>query len=236
MSASRRSSGDISRAAVGPLRLNRRQRHRLVHPKRSRPRPPQRVEVSAAPEPLAEVVRERPDVEAGARHTTRRRAETRVRNREQRELVDRHLTGLQLDGRLPARVLVRRAPRRPSSPNRVAASAGTCRGMPIERSLDSPDATRPSTFGAASRIEPLGIVGVGRDAQADVGKVLLVVADEELREAGGLADEQDEEAGRERIERAGVADARRHQRAARTRHDIVGRRARRFVDEERAVQ
>ena len=58
-------------------------------------------------------------------------------------------------------------------------------------------------------VQPFGVVGRRRDPESDVGEVFLLVADEELREPGGVADEQDEQAGRERIERAGVADARR---------------------------
>ena len=46
---------------------------------------------------------------------------------------------------------------------------------------------------------------------------------------------ENEETRRERIERAGVTDARDAEHAARTRHDVVGRRARRLVDEEGAV-
>ncbi len=98
----------------------------------------------------------------------------------------------------------------------------------------SRDEGRPLDVPKRCRIEPLGIVGIGGDAQADVGKVLLDVADEELREARDRTDEQDEETRRERIERSRVADARDTERAAHTRHDIVGRRTRRFVNEERA--
>ena len=66
--------------------------------------------------------------------------------------------------------------------------------------------------------------------------VLLDVADQELGEAGDGTDEENEETRRERIERAGVTDARHAEHAARTRHDVVGRGARRLVDKEGAME
>ena len=50
-----------------------------------------------------------------------------------------------------------------------------------------------------------------------------------------LADEDDEQARRQGIERPGVADARNLQRAADERDDVVGRRTRWLVEEQRAV-
>ena len=51
--------------------------------------------------------------------------------------------------------------------------------------------------------------------EADVGHVFLFVGDEELRQARRLADDSGSTPRRERIERAGVADARCHQRPPR---------------------
>ena len=112
-----------ARGSVRPFRLNRRQRDSLFHGERSRLRPSKRGEVTAAPERQAEVVRERPYVEAGAAHHPE--AHQIVRTREQRELVNRHLRQA-----ATRRTVERARPRthaapRPSWPNTVAASAGT---------------------------------------------------------------------------------------------------------------
>jgi hypothetical protein len=57
----------------------------------------------------------------------------------------------------------------------------------------------------------------------------------EAREARGASDEQQQEAGREGIERARVADAFLAERPARDRDDVVRRNAGGLVDEEQAV-
>ena len=64
----------------------------------------------------------------------------------------------------------------------------------------------------------------------------LVAGGEELRQPRRAADHERQHAGRHRIERAGVADARDAQRAPRERDDVVRRRALRLVDDEDAIK
>ena len=76
------------------------------------------------------------------------------------------------------------------------------------------------------------IVGRRRDPEPHVREVFLLVGDQELGQARGVADEQDEEARRERIERAGVPDPRRLQRPPREGDDVVRGGTARLVEEE----
>src|SRR5262249_12143238 len=74
-----------------------------------------------------------------------------------------------------------------------------------------------------------------RDPEAHVRDVRLLVGHQELREPRRVAHEHHEQSRRQRIERAGVADARGLQGAAHDGHDVVRRRAGGFVDEKGAV-
>jgi hypothetical protein len=79
------------------------------------------------------------------------------------------------------------------------------------------------------------VIGRRRDAEPHVRHVLLLVRDEELRQPRRVADEDDEQARRQGVERPGVADARDLQRTADERNDVVRGRAGRLVDEQRTV-
>ena len=81
---------------------------------------------------------------------------------------------------------------------------------------------------------PGRVVLVGRASERDGGFVGLVAGGQELREAGRAADDERQHAGRHRIERAGVPDARDAQRAPRQRHNVVGGRSFGLVDDEDA--
>jgi hypothetical protein len=61
---------------------------------------------------------------------------------------------------------------------------------------------------------PQRVGGVGGEAEADHRVVRLVARAQELREPRRLADDEQQDAGRERIERAGMADPRFAQDAA----------------------
>jgi hypothetical protein len=65
------------------------------------------------------------------------------------------------------------------------------------------------------------VLGVGFRAEANGGIVLLGFVVNEAHEARGASDEQQQQAGRERVERAGVADALLAERPARDRNDVV---------------
>ena len=68
-----------------------------------------------------------------------------------------------------------------------------------------------------------------------VGVVVLVGAAQELREPRRAAEDERQHAGRQRIERAGVADAALAERAPRRGDDVVRRRPGGLVDDEHAV-
>ena len=80
-----------------------------------------------------------------------------------------------------------------------------------------------------------GVVGRRRPAQPDAGDVFLLVDGQELREPRRPADHQRQHAGRQRIERAGVADPRDADRPPHPRHDVVRRGSGGFVDDQDAV-
>lgn len=65
------------------------------------------------------------------------------------------------------------------------------------------------------------VLGVGLGAETKCGVVLLGLVVNETREARGAPDEQQQEAGREGIEGARVADALLAERPARDRNDVV---------------
>ena len=80
-----------------------------------------------------------------------------------------------------------------------------------------------------------GVVGVGGHAEANLREVLLVGAAHERRQPCRPADDEREHTRRERIERSGMTYASEADRAADDRHDVVGRRAGGFVDDENTV-
>ena len=114
---------------------------------------PKGGEVCATAEGQAQVVRQRPHVEASAAHDPE--AHQILRTREQRELVDRHLRRAATRRTDRTRASSYAAPsRRPSWPNRVAASAGTSLEIDPARRSISPDVGRPSTFAHMFRSSP----------------------------------------------------------------------------------
>jgi hypothetical protein len=76
------------------------------------------------------------------------------------------------------------------------------------------------------------VVGVGFGTESNHGLVHFWLAIDVGNESSAAADEDDEQPGRERIERAGVADTSRLRRASNDGHDVVRGHARRFVDEQ----
>jgi hypothetical protein len=82
---------------------------------------------------------------------------------------------------------------------------------------------------------PQHVGGVGREPEADHRVVRLVARAQKFREPRRLADDEQQDAGRERIECAGMADPRFAQDAAQARHHVVGGRTRRLVNDQQAV-
>ncbi len=78
-----------------------------------------------------------------------------------------------------------------------------------QRRLDG----RPLGNGSLGHHRAFGIEGVGADAEADAGEVILVEGFRERGEPGVTAAEHHEQAAREPVERAGVADPPRAERA-----------------------
>jgi hypothetical protein len=81
-----------------------------------------------------------------------------------------------------------------------------------------------------------GIVGVRGIAEAKARGVAFAASGIEAHQAGGFAEEQDENAGGKRIESAEVADLPEARKMADGVDDVVGSSALRFVDDERAVE
>ena len=104
----------------------------------------------------------------------------------------------------------------------------------VERRLDRL-ARRHGRVADWSNSASLRIGGIGREPQADDGVVGLVACGQECRESRRLAEDEQQDAGRHRIERAGVADPFLAQHAAHARHHVVRRRALRLVNDEQAV-
>src|SRR5690606_13533520 len=82
----------------------------------------------------------------------------------------------------------------------------------------------------------VAVQGVGGAPEADHGFVGLVVLGEIARELGGFAKQQDEYAGRHRVEGASVPYAARVVELARSRHKVKARRALGLVDDQYAVR
>ena len=89
---------------------------------------------------------------------------------------------------------------------------------------------RAAVDGAGPR--PLAVVGVRRHAEADDRVVRLVVTAQKPGQPGRPTEHERKEAGRGRIERAGVADAPFAEGTPHARDDLMGSRAGRFVNEE----
>src|SRR5258708_38673582 len=238
-----------------PRGLHRVRRQGVRDPERSRARPPEPLEVRPASEQLAEIMRQRADVEPGAaddpqsdkRPRVERQGssfdgrESRVEGRgsrvvrEQLELADGDRYRLQFDRLVSARLLVRAHAvdflRREGwrQLRERAEEFGEDRSNLISR--DHPR----SAILDRRRVKTLRVVCRRRDTQADVREVFLLVGHQESREARGVPDQEDEEAGGEWIQRAGVTDPRRLQRPPRERDDVVGCRSRRLVDEKSAM-
>jgi hypothetical protein len=81
-----------------------------------------------------------------------------------------------------------------------------------------------------------GVTRGRRLAEGDNGFVPLLVLTEELRKARRAAQQQHEDAGRHRVERTGMSDARLPKAPASDGDDVVRRQARRLVDDEAAFR
>src|SRR6185436_9443976 len=81
-----------------------------------------------------------------------------------------------------------------------------------------------------------GVTRGRRLAESDNGFVPFLVLTEELRKARRAAEQQHEDAGGHRIERAGMSYARLPKAAARDGDDVVRGQARRLVDDEAAFR
>jgi hypothetical protein len=79
------------------------------------------------------------------------------------------------------------------------------------------------------------IVGIRRHAQPHLGLIALRIAGQEPREPRRLAEHERQHAGRHRIERAGVTDARYAQQPPHAGNDVVRGRTFGLVDDEEAV-
>ena len=108
-----------------------------------------------------------------------------------------------------------------------------CAAEPVERRLD--DRAVDSAGRRRRRTDAAGrVIRVRRQPEPDARLVLFFRSTERARQVS--VDDEREHAGRERIERAGVADARRAERPPHPRHDVVRCGPRRLVDHENAVQ
>ncbi len=109
---------------------------------------------------------------------------------------------------------------------------------------DGPDDERPSHSVTlpAFRIDrlpvdhlPFGVAGIGGHAEQDLGAVFLDRIQAELGELGGLAEQQRQQAGGKRIERAGVPRLFRLQQALHRLQYGTRTRADRLVEQQHAV-
>ena len=106
--------------------LQRVERHRVVEPELAAPGPPQRLEARAGARRARRAVGERPHVEAG-RAGQRRRSRARRRTPISSARVTRTGTGVSTTAWSCRASSIRAPARRPSSPRRPAAPAGTRR-------------------------------------------------------------------------------------------------------------
>ena len=81
----------------------------------------------------------------------------------------------------------------------------------------------------------VGVLGIGDDAELHGRGVFLVLGHEQVLDFGCLADDEHEEAGGERIERAAMADLLEMKAIAHVIHDVVGGATGGLVDEENSV-
>ena len=81
-----------------------------------------------------------------------------------------------------------------------------------------------------------GVVSIGGEAEAEAGGVAFAAAGIKLDEAGGAPEEQDEDAGGERVERSEMSDLTKAGEMANGVDDVMRGLAWRLVDDERAVE
>ena len=171
----------ISRAAPRPRRARRRRAATACGSREiARARPAQRLEMRAAAEPLAEIVRERPHVEARLSRRRARVASPSSYRSSSRARWTVTCDRLQLDGLSAPRQLVGRR------------AADLLRGEGGRRLEDTCRGTRPSAASTCADVERRSgrrrrlarssahrrfrVVGGGRAAEPDAGVVLLLVA------------------------------------------------------------
>jgi hypothetical protein len=105
----------------------------------------------------------------------------------------------------------------------------------------SPSIAARTTSGSGARhlsplgLSTLGVQRVGRDSERDRGLVRLVERREPRHELRGLADRDDEDSGRHRIEGAGVPDFARAEGATHARDDVMARETAGFVEDDHAA-
>ena len=217
-------------------------------------RPAQRVEMRTAPERDPEIVRQRPDVEAGTTRDLERQAIVGQLDEVERARGD--VDGRQRDGVEPSGVHVsprpvdvlgrverwrlrERATERLQ--HRLHLDRGDLRRGPPRPTSGSAIGTQGLGDGAAApdvgcgRLTE-GIVGGRGHAEPNHGAVGLRGGAEELGEARRPAEDERQDAGSDRVERSGVTDLAQVPQASDHGHDIVRGRALRFVDDQHAVE
>ena len=155
-------------------------------------------------------------------------------HRDQLQRGDRHFAGLKLGNAARARDLVGRASQPPSAPSRPAGAGdrslrapGAPSVRPAHRARPpAPAPRRPRRSSHRCRSPP------PRSRRRDSAWSAL----HEARQPGRVSHEDDEQPGRERVERSGMAHRADIERAPDPGHYVVGREAGRFVNEQTARQ
>jgi len=170
----------------------------------------QRGAVAAGAERKAEVAREAAHIEALARPDRHRRDRPLVL--QERDLVHRHLAGRKIGRRVVARERVRA----------LAADMHRAERRRLLHDLAEEPGERPLDRLARGRRRhrdlaalALAVVGGGERREVDIGLVALLRRHEEFDRLRRAAERDHEHAGRQRVERAGVARLRAARAAAR---------------------
>ena len=183
-------------------------------------------------EPLAEIPRERPDVRArahgGAEHHFRqgRRHELdSVHHHRRLGELDRYAAPGQPITALPLHVL-----------GRVLRRALALRAFERGHGIGHRGRIERRQIGRRSERGAGAIVGVGREPEPDRGEIRLGLRLDEPREPRRPPYQDNQETGRERIERPGVTHGARPERSPDSLHDVMGSRTGRLVHQKRTDQ
>src|SRR6266403_5121795 len=206
------------------------ERDRLLHRKFADCRARDFRQVRAAPQLLSHFMRQRTDVRSV--RTLNNKTRNAAVNFFEFVFVNLNFDSLQLDNLFFARQLVRRAPFyffRGKRRRHLFESPSTLRGKFFKhRSIQR----RPSVWPLCLAI---GIVGIRREAESKPRLVPLAASRVELHQPRGPAQQQHENARRQRIKRAQVSDLPEARQMAHRINDVVRRFSLRFIDDERAV-